>query len=805
MRRAAISAIGLLPSALATALATAPAQAVFDLASTTPASLGSASVEAPGEPLFPSEPGSFRASASHASLFEAPDLAAEGLALEAPVPGGLAALTWTLIRAPGARESTASIAWTERAGAPLELGVRAERLAFSADGAAGLSGFAAGGRAAARIGLGRALLEATCAADRLVRSDALERAGVRPALTVGLGVSARGARLTYAERWEADGGRSPRLVLDLPLGESLRARFGRGGEPGRIGAAFAVRIGSIEVSCGRLDFSTGGAISSAALAWRLGGGRSHAAQTDAQQTAEPTRLGAGHAGTRSSGAQDPRGHRPASPSGPSRAALLGPGAFAIMRRCGRIRCLAGGFRAAHAVLLLLPGSSRADSSAVWLPPPREEVESVERLEEPPDARADRGFALARFGRSAEGSWGLRRVAASWVGRDAGTGAAPAGAASAVLVDGRARPTVALALARVRVTAGRFTTERAPWLLAKRLGLARSFARVPEARAAPIRSGAPAGASSPAADGIAAELSGRHLRPWFLAGRGATDGAALASAGVAGRARSGEGVLAAGLRAARPFFSLAGEWRGPAASAALELLLEAGRRGALARITTRRSGVEFWCRWAYQSGERRPVAGEGGAVARGRRGSARLTWRAWTPAALRDNGALELEGATELGPGRPVRARVGERPGSPAGTRADSPGGAPAERYAVLDATLARAGARSLALLGSVRRAGGRTRAGRMLGGRVTAGVEGGSRITLLVQASRSAAGAPALGPELSASGLSTLEERARSGVLFAARGVARRGPLELGGVWEREEGAGGARPRSASVWVRWFL
>jgi hypothetical protein len=78
-------------------------------------------------------------------------------------------------------------------------------------------------------------------------------------------------------------------------------------------------------------------------------------------------------------------------------------------------------------------------------------------------------------------------------------------------------------------------------------------------------------------------------------------------------------------------------------------------------------------------------------------------------------------------------------------------------------------------------------------------------MTLLVQASRSGAGAPALTPELSASGQSTFVERTRSGIVVAARGVARHGPLELGGVWEREEGSGGARPRSASVWLRWFL
>jgi hypothetical protein len=462
---------------------------------------------------------------------------------------------------------------------------------------------------------------------------------------------------------------------------------------------------------------------------------------------------------------------------------------------------------ALAVSLLAASGARADSVSVWLPAAREELESAERLDEPPDDARDRGAVLARVGRSASGAWEARRFTASW--RTGTTNAGPATrelSASVLGADGRLRPTLTLAAGAARLAAGRLAGERAPWLLARRLGLARSYARVPEARAAPLRAAAPVGASAEAADGVAAEWEGRRLHPWALAGRGAPDGSPLAAAGLTARARRGDGAVAAGWSAARPFLSLAAEWRGEWAVTSVEALLARGGPAVLATVTSRRSGMEWWCRYRYQPGEARPAAGETGVAARGRRGGARLTWRAWTPASRTDNGALELEGTAALGAGRVLRARVGERAGTAqTGAASWAAGGMSHERYALLDVTLARAGSRSLAFLASARRGPGPGRTGRLLGARLRAGAEGSSRLTLLVQASRTDAGAAALGAELTASGQSTLAERSRSGVALAARGVARRGPLELGGVWEREEGAGGARPRSASVWVRWFL
>lgn len=451
--------------------------------------------------------------------------------------------------------------------------------------------------------------------------------------------------------------------------------------------------------------------------------------------------------------------------------------------------------------------ARADSSAVWLPVPREDVEVAERLDEPPAAAFVRGAVLSRFARGGDGTWRIRRLSADWERTfpPARRRRARFVELSVVEASGGPRPTLAISGAGARVAAGRLSLDRAPWLLSRSLGLARSFARVAEARAVPVRAGAPAGASTPAAVGIAADGVGRRVHSWALAGRGAEDGRLVGAAGGMLRGGTGDAALGIGRCGTQWFLSMAGAWRSPRAVASVELLLGAGRPALSASAATRGSDVTLWCRWRFLPGEARPAAGEAGAVTRGRIGSARLTWRAWTPAARADNGALELEAATALGPSRPIRARAGERPGGAGSATAGSAASAPLERYALLDATLATVGSTSLAFLASARRGTGGTRTGRMLGARLRSGGENASRLTLLVQASRTGTGASALGSELNASGQSTLSERTRSGIVFAARGVARRGPLELGGVWEREEGADGARPRSASVWVRWFL
>lgn len=262
-------ALLLLPLGAATVCA-APARAVFDLRDAGPAALGSAALEESAEPLFAPEKGGFRAGASHAVLFQTPGLSSEGGTVESPVPGGRAVAAWNLVRAPGARESTASLSWLEGAAAPVGLGVTVERLDFTAQGATALGGYALGGRAAARFRARGAVVEGLCAVDRLLRSAALDRAGLRSALTACVALDSGGARLRYAERWEAGGERSPRLCLDLPLGGALRARFGRGGSPGRVGAALAFRVGSLEVSWGRLDFAAGGSITSVGVAWGAG-------------------------------------------------------------------------------------------------------------------------------------------------------------------------------------------------------------------------------------------------------------------------------------------------------------------------------------------------------------------------------------------------------------------------------------------------------------------------------------------------------------------------------------------------------
>jgi hypothetical protein len=54
-------------------------------------------------------------------------------------------------------------------------------------------------------------------------------------------------------------------VIDLAFADAIQVRFGRGGRPDRVGAALAVRWRRLEISAGRLDVASGGAVGAAAL------------------------------------------------------------------------------------------------------------------------------------------------------------------------------------------------------------------------------------------------------------------------------------------------------------------------------------------------------------------------------------------------------------------------------------------------------------------------------------------------------------------------------------------------------------
>lgn len=266
--RSAARAAGLVGVVLA--LSGAPgARAAFEVRDASPASLGEASLETAAAPLFaPESETRTRVAASRASLFETGDLVAQRLSAEGSLVRARVAVAWSQVSAPGARESALSISLRERVDAPLTFGVLVERLALAVDGVPGITGIAAGGCAAARAHARGATIELSVGADRALRSSALGRARVPSALTGALALRSGASRACYAERWEPDGSRSPRLVLDLPMGDAMRVRLGRGGDPGRIGAAVAFRIGRAELTWGRLDFSSGGSITAVEVAWR---------------------------------------------------------------------------------------------------------------------------------------------------------------------------------------------------------------------------------------------------------------------------------------------------------------------------------------------------------------------------------------------------------------------------------------------------------------------------------------------------------------------------------------------------------
>src|SRR5260370_610699 len=64
--------------------------------------------------------------------------------------------------------------------------------------------------------------------DRALRGSALREALVPASIEWGASVRASGASLCIADRWEPDGRDSPRLWLEIPLGDAAGLVLGRG-------------------------------------------------------------------------------------------------------------------------------------------------------------------------------------------------------------------------------------------------------------------------------------------------------------------------------------------------------------------------------------------------------------------------------------------------------------------------------------------------------------------------------------------------------------------------------------------------
>lgn len=464
------------------------------------------------------------------------------------------------------------------------------------------------------------------------------------------------------------------------------------------------------------------------------------------------------------------------------------------------------------------GTAAVDSTMPWLPAPVEEIESPERLAEPPL----RGVAAIRCNVS-----GGRATSARFVGTARARSLAVTAARIETRADG-ARQTILVSGfgERLRLGAGRVVVRDASVLLGEAVGLSRRLRRPLDPRPSAPAWESPQGATSPGVAGATLAIgsargpnggvAARSL--WAIGGRGADDGMPLFAAGVGLRAQR----WAAAVSVARRFRSVAARWRGRTSAVALEALLSREHGPSLlAAVTSEAAGspVRFGARWRRRAGERRPVAAElTTEVVAGRAGVARLTWRPWSAggSAFADDGAVELDARwrTPLAPGV-ARARVGRRGGE--GTVAASVlngglGGAAAlpERYVVIDLPLREDGGRLLSLLAS-RRERGTAEAiaiGTTVGARARLAWRGRGGVTAQVEAartrgSRASGGVAAWSSALSPSGEETLTARGSGGVYVTASGWVRVGPVAVRAHARDGESERGGRPLVATVWVEW--
>jgi hypothetical protein len=203
--------------------------------------------------------------ASHSSLYQVEGLVQERAWVGVEGRRGAVSLAYAKVGVPGAVESSARLALRESGKRAVTVELDAERLDLAIDGEPREGGWAFGGAARAHVSFPRFELEIAVAADRILQSGGLDRLAVPPSVPLSIRIRSGGAAAAWVDRWDGGGRRSPRLVIDLPVTGAARLRLGRGEAPGRIGAALAVRWGRVEVSAGRMDQSSGGVITGAAI------------------------------------------------------------------------------------------------------------------------------------------------------------------------------------------------------------------------------------------------------------------------------------------------------------------------------------------------------------------------------------------------------------------------------------------------------------------------------------------------------------------------------------------------------------
>jgi hypothetical protein len=452
-------------------------------------------------------------------------------------------------------------------------------------------------------------------------------------------------------------------------------------------------------------------------------------------------------------------------------------------------------------VLALTGQVRwAVAEEYWLPLPVEDIETPEALDDPPGAAT--GFLLRAT--IHDGAVAIRRVAAARSGKSLLVELSLLGEASAAQAG-----TVSMRgiESGVVVVAGRLAARGSGLLFLESIGLSRRSSRVANARAALPSLEAPTSAGSPSIEGFGFERTRRvgsnFPGVWCIAGKRAEDGAPAGALGVGGSSASASWCAAAGALGGVPAGMIALEVRSDAATVATEVALS--RQGVSAVVSAESAPGPFRIRgrWRQRGEGIRRAACELGVDTGPRAARTKLLVSGGPSGPSGAVARAELECRLSLRGAGPINFRAGR-------TRTDGFAAASGatvreERYAVLDATIARSAGRGLSILATRRErelAGG-ARTGSSVGSRIDMTWRGRARLELFVEAVRAdLAGGAAWESGLFAGGSTALRTRTRPGVAASARGALRLGRWQLGGLVEEREDERGWRASAATIWIQ---
>lgn len=446
------------------------------------------------------------------------------------------------------------------------------------------------------------------------------------------------------------------------------------------------------------------------------------------------------------------------------------------------------------------GQSAVGAETYWLPLPVEEIEAPDALDDPPGAAA--GFSMRATIR--ERAVAIRRVAAARSGRSLlvelsilGEGSPPQ--AGTVRFRG--------INSGLGVVAGRVRARGSGPLFLEALGLSGRTSRVPTARADGPVLEPPTSASLPSIVGFGFDRSWRAGSKipgvWTIAGMRVQDGARVGALGIRGAFAHGSWSAAAGGVEGAPVGAIACELRSGAAATAWEMAFSRAGVAALFAAESAPGPFRIRGRWRQRSAGLRHAACELSVDGGPRIARAKLLVSGGPSGPTGTVGRAELECRLSLRGAGPITLRAGRSRAE--GFSASSGATIREERYAVLDASIARSEGRGLSLLATrrERESAEGSRLGSSLGGRVDLTWRRRGRLEVIVEAARAdLAGGAAWGSGLFAGGSTALRTRTRPGVAASARGALRLGRWQLGGLAEGREDEHGRRASAVTIWIQ---